>query len=140
MNKYLNIVDIFLVDGCDLFFIIDVGMQDICEKVLIDKLKELNVSVGVVVLMEVVIGEVKVIVNMMKVGDGNYYEMRNNVISDMFELGLIFKIVFIMVVFEDGKIILEDGIDMGNGIKMMYGWFMKDWNWYKGGYGYLMVM
>ena len=38
---------------------IDVGMQDICEKALVDKLKELNASVGVVVLMEVATGEVK---------------------------------------------------------------------------------
>ena len=28
-------------------------MQDICEKALVDKLKELNATVGVVVLMEV---------------------------------------------------------------------------------------
>ena len=35
--------------------------------------------------MEVQTGEVKAIVNMMKAGDGNYYEMRNNAISDMLE-------------------------------------------------------
>lgn len=85
MNKYLNIVDIPPVDGCDLIATIDVGMQDICEKALVDKLKELNASVGVAVLMEVATGEVKAIVNMMKAADGNYYEMRNNAISDMLE-------------------------------------------------------
>ena len=53
MNKYLNIVDIAPVDGCDIISTIDVGMQDICEKALIDKLKEMNASVGVAVLMEV---------------------------------------------------------------------------------------
>ena len=47
MNKYLNIVDIAPVDGCDIISTIDVGMQDICEKALIDKLKEINASVGV---------------------------------------------------------------------------------------------
>lgn len=87
MNKYLNIVDIPPVDGCDLLSTIDVGMQDICEKALTDKLKELNASVGVAVLMEVATGEVKAIVNMTKAGDGNYYEMRNNAISDMLEPG-----------------------------------------------------
>ena len=66
MNKYLNIVDVPPVDGCDLISTIDVGMQDICEKALVDKLKELNASVGVVVLMEVSTGEVKAIVNMMQ--------------------------------------------------------------------------
>ena len=46
MNKYLNIVDIAPVDGCDIISTIDVGMQDICEKALIDKLKEINASVA----------------------------------------------------------------------------------------------
>ncbi|WP_373798438.1 hypothetical protein, partial [Bacteroides heparinolyticus] len=41
---------------------IDVGMQDICEKALVDKLKELDATVGVAVLMEVATGEVKAIV------------------------------------------------------------------------------
>ena len=36
MNKFLNIVDIPPVDGCDLVSTIDVGMQDICEKALVD--------------------------------------------------------------------------------------------------------
>lgn len=39
-----------------------------------DKLKEINATVGVAILMEVETGEVKAIVNMMKAGDGNYYE------------------------------------------------------------------
>ena len=97
MNKYLNIVDIAPVDGCDIISTIDVGMQDICEKALIDKLKEINASVGVAVLMEVQTGEIKAIVNMMKAGDGNYYEMRNNAISDMLEPGSTFKTASIMV-------------------------------------------
>ena len=42
MNKYLNIVDVAPIDGCDLITTIDVGMQDVCEKALVDKLKELN--------------------------------------------------------------------------------------------------
>ena len=70
MNKYLNIVDIAPVDGCDIISTLDVGMQDICEKALVDKLKEINATVGVAVLMEVQTGEVKAIVNMMKANDG----------------------------------------------------------------------
>ena len=101
MNKYLNIVDVPPVDGCDLICTIDVGMQDICEKALVDKLKELNASVGVVVLMEVSTGEVKAIVNMMQGKDGEYYEMRNNAISDMLEPGSTFKTASIMVALED---------------------------------------
>ncbi|KAA6310494.1 Penicillin-binding protein 2, partial [termite gut metagenome] len=39
---------------------IDVGIQDICEKALLDKLKELNAIEGIVIVMEVKTGEVKV--------------------------------------------------------------------------------
>ncbi len=139
MNKYLNITDIAPVDGCDLVTTIDVGMQDICEKALVDKLKEINGSVGVAVLMEVATGEVKAIVNMTRGKDGKYYEMRNNAISDMLEPGSTFKTASIMVALEDGKITPEDGVDTGNGIKMMHGRPMKDHNWHRGGYQYLTV-
>lgn len=139
MNKYLNIVDIPPVDGCDVITTIDVGMQDICEKALVDKLKELNATTGVAVLMEVKTGEVKAIVNMMKAGDGNYYEMRNNAISDMLEPGSTFKTASIMVALEDGKITPHTIVDTGNGVMPMHGRQMKDWNWYKGGYGVIDV-
>ena len=139
MNKYLNIGDVPPVDGCDLISTIDVGMQDICEKALVDKLKELNAFVGVVVLMEVATGEVKAIVNMTKGKDGNYYEMRNNAISDMLEPGSTFKTASIMVALEDGKITPDYVVDTGNGQMPMHGRVMKDWNWRRGGYGKLTV-
>lgn len=139
MNKYLNIVDIPPVDGCDIITTIDVGMQDICEKALVDKLKEINATVGVAVLMEVATGEVKAIVNMTKGADEEYHEIRNNAISDMMEPGSTFKTASIMVALEDGKITPDDGVDTGNGIMKMHGRDMKDHNWYRGGYQYLTV-
>ena len=139
MNKYLNIVDVPPVDGCDLISTIDVGMQDICEKALVDKLKELNASVGVVVLMEVSTGEVKAIVNMMQGKDGEYYEMRNNAISDMLEPGSTFKVASIMVALEDGLCNPGDTVDVGNGIYMYKGARMTDHNMNKGGYGRISV-
>lgn len=42
MNKYLNIIDKPAVDGCDIITTIDVGMQDIAEKALVDQLKILK--------------------------------------------------------------------------------------------------
>lgn len=139
MNKYLNIVDLPPIDGCDIISTIDVDMQDICEKALVDKLKELDASVGVAILMEVQTGEVKAIVNMTKAGDGNYYEMRNNAISDMLEPGSTFKTASIMVALEDGKITPDTEVDTGNGVMNMYGSKMKDHNWHRGGYGKINV-
>ena len=139
MNKYLNIVDVPPIDGCDIITTLDVDMQDICEKALVDKLKELEASVGVAVLMEVKTGEVKAIVNMMRASNGHYYEMRNNAISDMLEPGSTFKTVSIMVALEDGKITPETEVNTGNGIMNMYGSKMKDHNWHRGGYGTINV-
>ena len=111
MNKYLNIVDLPPVDGCDI----------------------------IAVLMEVATGEVKAIVNMMKAGDGNYYEMNSNAISDMLEPGSTFKTASIMVALEDGKITPDTEVDTGNGIMNMYGSKMRDHNWHRGGYGKIDV-
>ena len=139
MNRYLNITDIEPIDGADIISTIDVDMQDICEKALVDKLYELNAMVGVAVLMEVKTGEVKAIVNMSKGNDGKYYEMRNNAISDMMEPGSTFKTASIMVALEDGKVQPDTQIDTGNGVKMMHGRPMKDHNWNRGGYGVIDV-
>ena len=139
MNKYLNITDIPPVDGCDIVSSIDVGMQDICEKALVDELEEIDASVGVAILMEVSTGDVKAIVNMTKCGDGNYYEIKNNAVSDMMEPGSTFKTVSMMVGIEDGYINVNDSVDTGCGIYDMYGRLMKDHNWHRGGYHWLSV-
>lgn len=138
-NKYLNMVDIPPVDGCDIISTIDVEMQDICEKALVDKLNEINGTEGVVVLMEVATGEVKAIVNMTKGRDGKYREVRNGAISNMIEPGSTFKTASIMVALEDGVITPEDGVDTGNGVMMMHGRPMRDHNWRRGGYQYITV-
>lgn len=137
MNKYLNIVDIAPIDGCDVITTIDVGMQDIAEKALVDELKEINATVGVAILMEVQTGEIKAIVNMTKCNDGVYREIRNNAISDMMEPGSTFKTASILVALEDGKITPDQTVDTGSGVYNMHGRPMKDHNWHRGGYGVL---
>lgn len=139
MNKYLNITDIPPVDGCDVITSIDVGMQDIAEKALVDMLKEIEARVGVAILMEVATGEVKAMVNMTRCSDGIYREIKNNAISDMMEPGSVFKTAALMVGIEDGVISPNDGVDTGNGIMMMHGRPMKDHNWHRGGYQYLTL-
>ena len=139
MNKYLNIVDIAPVDGCDIITTIDVGMQDIAEKALVDKLKEINSNVGETIMMEVKTGEVKAIVNMTKCNDGVYREIRNNAVSDMMEPGSTFKTASIMVALEDGKITPDQIEETGHGVYMMHGRPMKDHNWHRGGYGAIDV-
>ena len=139
MNKYLNIVDRPPVDGCDIITTLDVDMQDICEKAVVDKLKELEAVSGVAILMDVPTGDVKAIVNMTRGQDGNYYEMRNLAISNLQEPGSTFKTASIMVALEDGKITPDYTVDTEKGIKMMYGQAMRDHNWHRGGYGVIDV-
>ncbi len=134
-GDWLNIVERPAVDGCDIVTTIDVDMQDICEKALVDKLKELDAYVGVAVLMEVHTGDVKAIVNMSRGSDGNYYETRNAAISDLMEPGSTFKTASIMVALEDGKITPDTKVNTGNGVLKMHGSLMRDHNWHRGGYG-----
>lgn len=139
MNKYLNIVDKPAIDGYDVITTIDVDMQDIAEKALVDQLKNLDAVFGVAVVMDVATGEVKANVNMTKAGDGKYYEMRNLAVSNLMEPGSTFKTASIMVALEDKYITPNYKVDTKNGMVNMYGSWMKDWNWYKGGYGEIDV-
>lgn len=137
--KFLNVVEKAPVAGCDIVSTIDVNMQDIAEKALVDKLKELNASMGVALLMEVKTGEIKAIVNMTRAGDGNYYEMQNHAVSALMEPGSTFKTASFMVALDDGVIDTSTVVDTGNGVYNMHGSKMKDHNWHRGGYQQLTV-
>ncbi|MBR4366240.1 MAG: PASTA domain-containing protein [Bacteroidaceae bacterium] len=138
-NRYLGIVDIPPVDGCDLVTTLDVSMQDICESALREKMRELNASMGVVVLMEVQTGDVKAIVNLQQYDDGEFYEARNYALASLMEPGSTFKTASIMVALDDGYITLKDKVNTCGGRYPMYKAVMKDHNWRSGGYGVLDV-
>lgn len=138
-NRRVTFVDTPPQDGHDLVTTIDINMQDVAEKAIVNKLKEVGGDIGIVVLMEVKTGDVKAIVNMSRCADGNYYEIKNNAISDLMEPGSTFKTASIMVALEDGYITPRDVVDTGNGVYMMHGRPMKDHNWRRGGYGMLNV-
>lgn len=138
-NKRLTFVDKEPENGHDLMTTIDVDIQDIAEKSIVNKLKEINGDIGVVIVMEVKTGDVKAIANMSRGKDGEYYEMKNNAVSDLMEPGSTFKTASIMVGLEDGKIKKSDHVDCTGGVYNMHGRPMKDHNWRKGGYGTLSV-
>ena len=138
-NKFLNITDTAPIDGADIVTTIDVGMQDLAERALIDELREINGNVGVAIVMEVATGDVKAIVNMDKCDDGEYREIKNHAVSDLLEPGSVFKTASIMTVLDDGLVDTTYTIATGAGVWNMYGRDMKDHNWRKGGYGDLML-
>ncbi len=138
-NKYMNITVAPPIDGADIVTTIDVGMQDLAERALVEELKKDNASMGVAILMEVKTGDVKAIVNMTQMADGSYREVVNNAISYRCEPGSVFKTASFMVALDDGVVDTSYVIHTGNGIMQMHGSNMKDHNWHRGGYGDINV-
>ena len=138
LNKYLNIPVLTPVDGADVVTTIDVTMQDLAERAVIEELKEINGEMGVAILMEVKTGDVKAIVNMSRAYDsqGNpfYYEAVNNAISYRCEPGSVFKVASFLVALDDGVVDTSFVIPTGSGVMNMHGRDMKDHNWRRGGY------
>ena len=138
LNKIMNITEQPPVDGADIVTTIDVGMQDIAERALIEEMKlpEVNAEMGVAILMEVKTGDVKAIVNMMRMPNGQYAEAINSAISYRCEPGSVFKVASILVALDDGVIPNDTNyvIHTGSGVMEMHGRWMKDHNWRRGGY------
>lgn len=135
MNKYLSITERPPVDGADIVTTIDVNMQDLAERSVIDELKLINGNVGVAIVMEVKTGDIKAIVNMTKCEDGVYREVKNNAVSDLLEPGSVFKTASILVYLDDHKCDTNLWVDTYGGVMDMHGAKMRDHNWRRGGYG-----
>ena len=135
LNKFLNIMDTPPIDGADIVTTIDVGMQDLAERSVLNELQEINGDVGVAIVMEVQTGDIKAIVNLEKCFDGQYREIKNHAVSDLLEPGSVFKPVSIMVALDEGVVDTNYVVETGNGQWPMYGSIMRDHNWQRGGYG-----
>lgn len=136
LRKYISIIDRPQEDGCDIITTIDVNMQDLAEKALVDQLRQIEAPKGTAVLMEVKTGDVKAIVNMERSGDGSYRETKNFAVSNLLEPGSVFKTASFMVAFDDGYLHPGDMVNTGCGRVNMHGRDMKDASWNtRGGYG-----
>ena len=122
------------VNGKDVISTIDVGIQEIVENALKDKLEELNAESGTAVVMEVKTGEVKAIANLGK-SNGVWGETLNYALSDMSEPGSTFKVASMMVALEDSVVNPDDPVDVGNGRFEYAGAKLLDHNADRGGYG-----
>src|SRR5574344_791263 len=120
LNKFLDIMDTSPIDGADIVTTIDVGMQDLAERSLINELKLINGNVGVAIVMDVTTGDVKAIVNMEKCVDDQYREIHNHAVSDLLEPGSVFKTASIMVALDDGVVDTSYQVETGCGVWPMY--------------------
>lgn len=136
---WTNVTEIEPVNGMDIRSTIDINIQDITEKSLVDKLKEIDAESGTAVVMEVATGEIKAITNMGRIREGVYGETKNHAVADEIEPGSTFKVASIMVALEDGVCQPGDTVDAGNGVYMYAGARMTDHNLNRGGYGRISV-
>ncbi|MFZ4454734.1 MAG: penicillin-binding protein [Bacteroidales bacterium] len=134
-SKYMKYTTQEPIDGMDIHTTIDVNIQDISERALVDKLVEVDAESGTIVLMEVETGEVKAITNMMRTNIGEYYEGTNMAVNSLTEPGSTFKVASMMVALDDEKVKPNDKIFCEYGQWHYSNRVVKDHNWDKGGYG-----
>lgn len=133
-NQNILFVDSAVVHGCDVQTTLDVYLQDLVEKTLIEQLKKIDAEVGMCVLMDVETGDIKAITSQHRTSSGEYFEASNQVVWERREPGSVFKPMSFMVAFEDGKIDLNSSVHVGNGQHAFGKRWMKDANWRHGGY------
>lgn len=145
-SRKLTIIDEPATNGYDIKTTLNVEIQDIAEKALLDMLHKQNneyggdARTGVVVVMEVATGDIKAIVNMNRQSNGKYYEDKNNALTDILEPGSTFKTASLLVALHDERIHIEDSIDANKGQYRFGPAIMKDHNWKSGNpYGMLSV-
>lgn len=140
-NKTVTFTEIAPEDGADVITTIDVGMQDLVERSLIEEMKKplTNGDMGVAILMEVKTGDIKAIASLTKGKDGEYHESQNHAINYTCEPGSVFKVASMLVALDDGVVDTSYVIHTGCGIAKMHGRDMKDHNWRNGGYGDINV-
>lgn len=127
-NK-IPLTDDYLIkpeNGKDIYTTIDVNLQDVAEKALLEQLVSQNAQHGCAVLMEVKTGYVKAIANISKDRKGNYREIYNHAIGTSSEPGSTFKLASLMVALEDGKVDINDQVDTRDGTIKYYDRVMRD--------------
>ncbi|MDF9829257.1 penicillin-binding transpeptidase domain-containing protein [Parabacteroides sp. PF5-6] len=134
-GSWTNVTEIEPVAGMDIRTTIDINIQDITEKALLDMLAAIEAESGTAVVMEVATGEIKGISNLGRTSNGHYAEMKNHAVADETEPGSTFKVASMMVALEDGVCQPTDTVDTGNGIYMVGSSRMTDHNYNRGGYG-----
>ena len=120
-NVSRMVADIPQIDGCDVHTTINVDMQDISEVALRKVMDTWNAASGIVVLMEVPTGDIKAMASLTKTGPGQFDEIQNNAVREIYEPGSTFKPVSMMVALDDGKISLTDSVFCENGVYTGFG-------------------
>jgi cell division protein FtsI (penicillin-binding protein 3) len=114
------------VDGRDVVTTLDVGIQDVAETALQERLEYHNAKYGSAIVMEVKTGAIVAIANLKRVAPGNYKEQYNFAVGDRTEPGSTFKLASVLALFEDGFDNLEEPVDLMQGHCRFYDRTMWD--------------
>ena len=139
-GKWMDVVEKPAEEGWDIVTTIDTDIQDIAERSLRDKLIETEAESGTAIIMEVQSGEIKGIVNLDRMNNGDYAEGNPNAFSYMNEPGSTFKTVTAMVALDDGVVTPADSFYVGSGLFQYNKRWVRDHYWRRGqDRGYLTV-
>lgn len=139
-GQSIKTIDVPSQRGADLHTTLDVDMQDMVEKTMHKHLRAMNARLGVCILMEVATGDVKAISSLTRLKDGTFREIQSPAVAHMRMPGSTVKVASIMTALDDGRISMADSVNTGNGVKQMYGEYMKDSDFRRGGNGVLSVL
>jgi cell division protein FtsI (penicillin-binding protein 3) len=111
--------------GKDIVSTIDVFIQEVTEKALMNMMVKNEAQTGVAIVMEVNTGKIKAIANLGKVGEGKYAEDLNYAITPT-EPGSTFKLVTLLSALEDGKVNLNSRVNLEGGVWKVSGQTVYD--------------
>jgi len=134
-NRLEETIQVEPINGLDILTTIDLNMQDIAEKALVDSMRSFDASTGYALVMEVKTGEMKAIVNMYQNPDGTFTENKNGAVSDQVEPGSTFKTFSLIALLDEDKAKITDVMHTGGGVHAFAGRNMNDHNAKKGGFG-----
>lgn len=100
--------------GRDIISTLDVFIQGVTEKALMNAMVKHQAEQGCAIVMETATGKIKAMANLGKMDDGSYWEKFNYAISTS-EPGSTFKLATLLALLEDKKVSLQDVINVEGG-------------------------
>jgi cell division protein FtsI (penicillin-binding protein 3) len=113
-------------NGDDIITTLDINLQDLAESALRKELSADSADHGCVIVMEVKTGYIRAIINLGKSPKGGYDEEFNYAIGESSEPGSTFKLASFLVGLEDGRISMDQPVNLGNGTMNYHGRVMTD--------------
>lgn len=125
MNEYAEFIDVNPVNGCDIVTTINVNIQDIANKALMEQMEEQNADYGTAIVMETKTGDIKAMVNWAR-ENGRFVIDNNYALNQGIETGSIFKTASILCALDDNEVTLADSVDTYPYSRTFYGYSMSD--------------